>query len=226
MAKKLLTLVLASAIYGFAIGSVHSPLFAARNLIKFPLLILATAAICSICYYLLVRFAGVALCFGEVQRLVLELFRDTSVLLFALSPACYFLAVTIARPDLGGLGEYPLFLGLNVAFIAICGSVALVRQAWVLLRRFAVTLRRSLVILVGWMALSLLVGGQGAWYLRPFFGVSTISGEVTPFCLGSLPDYRGATSFYEAVYHLTSPPQLPRGYHHKAWGDLGARDQR
>jgi hypothetical protein len=224
MAKKLLTLILASAIYGFAIGSVHSPLFAARNLVKFPLLILATTALCSICYYLLVRFAGVSLCFGEVQRLALELFHDTTVLLSALSPACYFLAVTTERPDLGGLGEYPLFLGINVAFIAICGSVALVRQAWVLLGRFALTLRRSLVILVGWLALSLLVGGQGAWYLRPFFGVATISGESTPFCLGTLPDFRGATSFYEAVYHLASPPPLRRGYHHKAWTDLGGRD--
>ena len=54
-------------------------------------------------------------------------------------------------------------------------------------------------------------GGQCAWYLRPFFGPSTI--RDIPFIEGSAPDYRGATSFYEAVYHLIHPPPpLPEGY--------------
>jgi hypothetical protein len=41
-----------------------------------------------------------------------------------------------AVPDrIGGIrAEYPLFQGLNVVLIAICGSLALVRQAKVLLR--------------------------------------------------------------------------------------------
>ncbi len=71
---------------------------------------------------------------------------------------------------------------------------------------------------VSWLLLSLLVGGQWAWYLRPFFGVASISAEVTPFCLGTLPDYRGATSFFEAVLHLVDPPPLPQGFYLRAWG--------
>ncbi len=29
---------------------------------------------------------------------------------------------------------------------------------------------------------------------------------------GAQPDYRGAANFYEAVYHLLTPPPLPRLY--------------
>jgi hypothetical protein len=46
--------------------------------------------------------------------------------------------------------------------------------------------------------------------LRPYFGVSTI--KDIPFIEGSRPDYRGARSFYEAVYHLMDPPPLPEDY--------------
>jgi hypothetical protein len=37
--------------------------------------------------------------------------------------------------------------------------------------------------------------------MRPFCGV-----VGAPFMLGSQPDFRGATSFYEAVYHVFVPP--------------------
>jgi hypothetical protein len=40
--------------------------------------------------------------------------------------------------------------------------------------------------------------------MRPFCGVRTVD---APFMLGAQPDFRGATSFYEAVYHVFSPPQ-------------------
>ena len=61
------------------------------------------------------------------------------------------------------------------------------------------SLPRRLTLVAGWLALSLLVGGQAAWTLRPFFGVRSIPGAETRFFLGSSPDYRGSTNFYEAV---------------------------
>ena len=59
----------------------------------------------------------------------------------------------------------------------------------------------------GWLALSLLVGGQAAWTLRPFFGVRSIPGDQTRFFLGSSPDYRGSTNFYEAVRDVDHAPR-------------------
>jgi len=44
--KPLFTLVGAAA-YGFALGAAHDDLYAARNMVEFPLLITSTATICS-----------------------------------------------------------------------------------------------------------------------------------------------------------------------------------
>lgn len=214
--RSVVVLVAASAFYGFCAGFVHSPLFAARNLVKFPLLILVTTAICALGYHLLARFFGAALRFAEVQRLVILLFRDTAVLLAALGPVICLLAWTMERPGPHTLGDYPMVLGVNVTFIAVSGSLALVRRARALFNGLSLSVSRSALILTGWLALSLLVGGQWAWYLRPFYGVSSVNGAKTPFCLGTRPDIRGATSFYEAVYHLASPPALAEDYHIKA----------
>jgi hypothetical protein len=114
------------------------------------------------------------------------------------------------QPDETSLGEYPFFLGLNVFFIAFCGIIVLTCQALQLYRKFQFRLITTAQILLAWLAISLLAGSQCCWYLRPFFGPSTIRG--TPFILGSEPDYRGASNFYEAVYHIIKPPPLPENY--------------
>ena len=203
--RPLAGLVLASAAYGFSIGASNSWTYAVWNLAKFPLLILATTAICSLSYFVLARFLGVPLSFARVQRLVLAVFRDLSVLLAGLAPAVLFLALTMARPHGDDLAEYPLFQGLNVALIAVCGCTAVRRQGKDLLRRHGIAPRPGAALLLGWMALSLLAGGQCAWYLRPFFG-TTPPAPGQRFCDGSRPDFRGARSIYEAVYNLVALP--------------------
>ena len=206
MWRVLLSLTLSSALYGFTIGSGHSWLYASRNLIKFPLLILTTGAVCALAYFVLARFLAPKLTFRDVQQLVVLLFRDTSVMLAGLSPVSFFLAMTMVQPFGDDLGEYPFFQGFNVVLIAICGSIALVRQAKVLLFDYGLGRQASASIIIGWLALSLFTGGQGAWYMRPFFGISSISQTDPPFFLGTTPDFRGARSFYEAVYNLVVPP--------------------
>jgi hypothetical protein len=211
--RGLALLVAASGLYGFSIGSVHSLRFGLHNIVKFPLLIPTTLALCGLAYFVFACLVGTGLRFGEVQRIVLGLFRDCTVLLAALSPASYFLARIVVKPDQASLGEYPLFLGLNVCFIAVCGCVSLSRQLHLLARSHSSwPPTRRLLVMAGWLGLSLLVGGQVAWYLRPFFGVASIPGEKTRFFLGAAPDYRGSTNFYEAVYHLVAPPPLAHDY--------------
>jgi hypothetical protein len=153
------------------------------------------------------RFASTSLTFGEVQAVVLRIFRNLSVLLASLSPVVYFLARVIEQPATDReLGEYPLFLGINVFLIALCGCVAVVRQASTLFTGQGLSLPKAWALITAWLLLSLLVGAQWAWYLRPFFGVSALE-EDTPFCLGTSPDFRGATSFYEAVHDIFNPPR-------------------
>jgi hypothetical protein len=140
-----------------------------------------------------------------VARLSLGTFHDLAVLLASLAPVTLFLGLTVERPrSEAALGEYPLFLGLQVGIIALAGTVALVRQAAGLFRRHRLGLARSAAVTISWLAISLVAGGQAAWYLRPWFGLAFM--KDLPFLEGARPDFRGATSFFEAVLHLVSPP--------------------
>ena len=192
---------LAAALYGFTCGAVHGLELAARNLVKFPLLVIVTSAICSLAYWVFATFLARGMSFRSVQRLSLRTFHDTSILLAALSPVTLFLAVTFEKPVApDALGEYPMVLGVNVVLIALCGSIALVRQAFGLLGEHRVPLRRGVLVVLSWLAVSLLAGGQCSWYFRPYFGLAY---EMDiPFMLGTAPDFRSATSFYEAVWNL------------------------
>lgn len=206
MIRSLAALVTAAAVYGFSIGASNSWLYAMRNVVKFPLLILVTAAVCALSYFVLARFLGVALAFASVQRTVIATFRDVAVLLAALSPAVFFLAMTNRAPVGRDLGDYPLFQGLNVAAIAICGCLSVRVRARHLEREHGIGGRRRVMLLGAWMLVSLLVGGQVCWYMRPFFGIAGPSEVVPPWFAADEPDFRGARSFYEAVYNLVVPP--------------------
>ncbi len=213
MWRDLATLVLASALYGFSIGSVHSTRFGLHDIIKFPLLFLVTGVACAVAYFLWACLVGgFRFRFVDVQRLAMRLYRDAALMLAALAPANVFLARTLVPPDQASLHEYPMFLGVNVCFIAAAGALALVRQVRALAVYHPWSLPRRLTLVSGWLALSLLVGGQAAWTLRPFFGVRSIPGAETRFFLGSSPDYRGSTNFYEAVGDVITRAPLASDY--------------
>ena len=126
MRRDIATLLLASALYGFSIGCVHSTRFGLHNIIKFPLLFLMTGAACAAAYFLwALLIGGARFGFVDVQRLAMRLYRDAALLLAALAPANWFLARTLVPPDATSLHEYPMFLGLNVFFIAAAGALAL-----------------------------------------------------------------------------------------------------
>jgi hypothetical protein len=189
-----------SALYGFSIGAGHSWLYAGRNLIKFPLLIVGTTSLCALSYFVVARFLGVRLGFLQVQRAVLTIFRDTSALLAALTPASLFLALTLVPPgpyDLGGQATFQVF---SMVCIAGCGCLAIHRQARTLLHRHGLGRAHRNALLASWLLLSLFAGGQCAWMMRPFYGIR--GRDLAPvFFRGSTPN-PGAQSFYEAVYDL------------------------
>lgn len=207
MMRSLLTLIAASAAYGFSIGISNSWVYALRNLVKFPLLLLTTASVCALLYHVLARFLGASLSFVAVQRLVLAIFRDVSRLLASLSPAICFLAASMPGPRLRQPGEYQRFLMFNVVAIAICGCLAVYYRSRERLFMNGTAHVRRPALIASWMLASLLVGGQVCWYIRPFFGATPGSSE-RPWFTGTTPDHNGATSFYEAVFHIVVPKSL------------------
>jgi hypothetical protein len=54
------------------------------------------------------------------------------------------------------------------------------------------------------------VGGQAAFFMRPFFGFPATRGNTPPFFVGAKPDLRGATNSYEAVWPTIRRPRLPK----------------
>ncbi len=198
--------LLAAAAYGFSIGIFHSPHQALYNLAKFPLLILCVGAVCAIGYAVCARFAA-RLRVRDTAALVTRLYADVALLLVSLASVNLLLAVVLERPtSLYHLADYPLFQGLNVAFIALCGGIAVVRQATALLGTHGLSPRGTATIIGLWLSLSLFVGGQAAWYLRPFFGLAWIAVDDVPLFLGASADLQGASSFFEAVLNLIRAP--------------------
>jgi hypothetical protein len=193
-----------AAAYGFAVGAVRSWRFAALNVVKFPLLILISVTVCAAAYFLVARVLAPSIASSDVRRLALASYADLARLLGSLAPVALFLALTIRQPvSTTELSEYPFFLTLNLVAIAGCGVLAVMRQTATLLERHALSRQRAVAVVSAWLSLSLFVGGQAAWYLRPFFGVRAIPDDGS-FCHGSRPDFRGARSFYEAVGNLVS----------------------
>jgi len=203
--RSLLTLIVASAIYGFSIGLSNSFVYAVRNLVKFPLLLLSTTSICALCYFVLSRFLGVRLGFVRVQQVVVAVFSDISRLLAALSLAVAFLALTGAPPEEGRFDDFSMFLAFNVLAIAACGCLAVQRCSREYLPGEVASQGQRRTLVAAWMLTSLLVGGQMCWLIRPFFGSSTTADWTSPWFSGSEPGFRGARSFYEAVWFLVSP---------------------
>ncbi len=187
-------------------GAVCSPRVAALNLVKFPLLIVVSLSVSAGAYFLVARSLAPQLGFAAVRRLVITGYGDLAELLAAFAPVALFLAVTSRPPtSLVDLGEYPAFLAANVVLIATAGVLSVGRQAVALLSRHALRRGRTVALVGAWLAISLVVGGQAAWYLRPFFGNRAVPDDGS-FCQGSRPDFRGAESFFEAVYQLAVPP--------------------
>lgn len=194
-------LVLASAAYGFSIGIANSWVYGLRNLAKFPLLIGSTAATCALCYHVLSRFVGTQFGFVQVQRIVLGVFHDISVLLASLVPVVLYMAATMVDPTPYDQGGYPAFLGFNTAAIAACGCLSVAIRARRELPPDVLDGPRRALLLALWMLASLAVGGQVCWYIRPFFGSSAGSWD-RPWFAGTTADGNGARSFYEAIWNL------------------------
>lgn len=199
--RALAAALLAAAAYGFALGTGKNLTYCWRSAVKFPLLLLGTGLLCAFAYFVLARFLGAPLRFPAVQRASAALLRTLAVLLGSLAPVTLFLGLTMAPPSGRDLGGYPAFVGMNVVFVALAGALALLLQARVLLREHGIAPRRAAAVVTGWMALSLLVGGQLAFWLRPFFGIASLHGDP-PFLLGDEPTATGARNFYEVVWQF------------------------
>ena len=132
--RSLAITICGAACYGFAIGAGKNLTYAWRSAVKLPLLLLGTAMLCSLAWFVVARFLGTTLRFHEVQRCAWGLFRTSAVMLASLGPVAWFLGRTMDRATTNDLGGYPAFVGTNMLFVAGSGCVALALQVTTLVQ--------------------------------------------------------------------------------------------
>jgi len=153
-----------SALYGLTVGIYAGGWQVVYNAIKFPLLLLATLALCALALYMLNSLVGARLSLSQTVAVVLSAILVTATLLLSLTPPLGFIMLTSLR-------DYQLvvFLNLIVVSIAGAGGVGFAFQATAAVHTDPEARRRCLGVMRAWMVLYGLVGLQMLWLFRPFF---------------------------------------------------------
>jgi hypothetical protein len=192
-----------TGLYGAAMGYWRSPVQAGYNLVKFPLVILATALGNALLNGMLAPLLGLNLRFRQSLVLVLMSFTISAAILGSFAPIVFF--VIWNTPSLAGQTDISWatynFVQLTqvviIAFAGVAANVRLLRLLEVLSggRRVA----RS--VLGAWLACNLFLGSQLCWIFRPFIGSPGLPVEF-------LRPHAFQGNFYETVFraigHLLS----------------------
>lgn len=160
-----------AGIYGAAIGSWRSPLMAGYVAVKFPAILLLTAAGNALLNGMLAQLLGLPASFRQVSLSILMSFAITAAILGAFSPIVYFMVLNLPplSADYHNDFAYSLLLVSQVVIIAFAGIAANLRL-FQLLRKLSGGAGLAFKVLVAWLAGNLLLGMQLTWILRPFFG--------------------------------------------------------
>ena len=161
-----------AGLYGAAMGYWRSPVQAGYNLIKFPLVILATTLGNALLNGMLAPLLGLNLRFRQSVMLVLMSFTIAAAILGSFAPIVFFIVWN--TPSLAGQVAVPWatynFVQLTqVVIIAFAGGVANLRL-FRLLRSLSGSDGVARRILFAWLVSNLFLGSQLCWILRPFIG--------------------------------------------------------
>ena len=161
-----------AGLYGAAMGYWRSPVQASYNLIKFPLVILATTLGNALINGMIAPLLGLNLGFRQSVMLVLMSLTIAAAILGSFAPIVFFIVWN--TPSLAGQVEVPWatynFVQLiQVVIIAFAGVVANMRL-FRLLRSLSGSDAVARKILLAWLVSNLFLGSQLCWILRPFIG--------------------------------------------------------
>ncbi len=171
-----MVILIGAGMYGAAIGSWRSPLMGAYVAIKFPLILLLTAAGNAVLNGMLAQLLGLQTSFRQVSLAILMSFAITAVILAAFSPIVYFMVLNLAPMTTAESSRYPyaLLLGSQVLLIAFAGVAGNIRLLQ-LLRKLCGNQALARKVLFAWLSGNLFLGMQLTWILRPFFGSPDLS---------------------------------------------------
>ncbi len=164
-------IILGSSSFGFAVGIWRAPLQATFVALKFPMLILLTTLGNGILNGALAQVLGVPIGFRKSIMAVLMSFAVASIILGSLSTLVIFMVLNApAMDDMEGANSaYRAILLSIVLVIAFAGTMSNLHLHRLVEHVGKSRLHASQIILA-WLAVNLLLGGQLSWILRPFIG--------------------------------------------------------
>jgi len=184
-----------AGMYGAAMGYWRSPVQAGYNLVKFPLIVLATTLGNALLNGMLAPLLGLDLRFRQSLMLVVMSFTIAAAILGSFAPIVFFIVWNIP-PLANGMQvpspTYSFVLLLQVVLVAFAGVAANVRLQR-LLGALSGSDRIARKVLFSWLAGNLFLGSQLCWIFRPLIGSPGLPVEfVRPNA------FQG--NFYEAVF--------------------------
>lgn len=188
-----ITIIVACGFYGMTVGIWRDPLMGLYVAIKMPALIFLTLACNGFLNGMLGLLLGSGLGFKQSLMAQLMSFTIAALVLGAIAPVTFFLALNAPPPDAeNAASAHSHFLVAHTVLIAMAGIIANLHLAKLLI---AVTpdRRTAAATLAAWLAGNAFLGAQLSWIMRPFFGTPSI--EVAFF----RPHPFNGT-FYEVVW--------------------------
>jgi len=189
------TIVAGAGLYGAAMGSWRDPLQAGYVAVKFPLIVLLTAAGNALLNAMLAPLLGLNISLRQSFLAVLISFAIAAAILGSFSPLIAFLiwnAPPISEAVRSHSSAHSLILLSNVIAIAFAGVTANLRLEG-LLRELSGNKSVARRVLLAWLAVNLFLGSQLSWICRPFIGSPNLPVE---FLRADAFD----GSFYESVF--------------------------
>lgn len=158
-----------AAAYGSVFGSWHGGRLALFVAVKFPLVLLATAAITLPLNWTLALLTRAPLRFGQVAVLTFLTLALASLIVASLAPVALLFVRSAPPPGDAARTAHNLLYLMHTSFVGGAGfaSVALLRSA--LARRGGAGPHVARAVRL-WVLTFALVGGEVAWAMRPFVG--------------------------------------------------------
>jgi hypothetical protein len=189
-------IVVGAGLFGAAVGWWRDPLQALYTAIKFPLIILLTAAGNAMLNAMLAPLLGLNIPFRQSFLAILMSFTISGAIFGSFAPLVAF--VIWNSPPLSpnwweSAGPYSFILLMFVCVTAFAGIVANLRLLQ-LLRQLGGGRSVAVRVLCAWLGGNLFFGSQLSWILRPFIGSPGL-----PVQFLRATAFKG--NFYEAVFH-------------------------
>ena len=188
-----LVIILGFGSYGLTVGLWRAPEMGAYVAFKMPALIFITLACNGLLNGLLGLLLGSGLGFKQSLLAQLMSFAIAAMILGALAPVTFFMALNAPAPDdPGANAAHANFLVAHTALIAFAGVMANVHLARMLIATTPNTQIAGMTM-AAWIGGNAFMGAQFSWILRPFFGTPTIE-------VAFLRDNPMQGTFYETVW--------------------------